>query len=123
VATAQEEKQEQEYFAERVKEQNQQEKQTMAEAKHVEPKKAEPANKVGTAEIDPIQIEVTNCPNFRESVQLLITKVADQIRAATDLNEVQAIGARLKERCGTYADGVVANTNYAPPAEVKTEKK
>lgn len=95
---------------------------TKPESKKVDEKKAEPANKTGTADVDPIQVEVNNCPNFREAVQLLINGVADQIRAATDLNEVHAIAGRLKERGGTYADAIVANTGYAATAEVKTEK-
>jgi hypothetical protein len=58
MATAQEEKTEQAYFAERVKEQNQQEKQTMADEKKTNEKKEvkkEPAKTFpGTADVDPI---------------------------------------------------------------------
>jgi hypothetical protein len=95
----------------------------MADTKHVAEKKAEPANTTSAAEIDPIQISVTNCPNFREGIIMLLEGVSAQIvEAKDDPNAVVKVASRLKERSGTYADAAVANTNYAPVPTVETEK-
>lgn len=75
------------------------------------------------ADVDPIHVAVTNCPDFRESVILLLEGVSADITAnADDPNAVRKVAARLKERGGTWADGAIANTNYAPVTGVETEK-
>jgi hypothetical protein len=75
------------------------------------------------AQIDPIQIAVTNCTDFRESVLALLNGVSAQItEVKDDPNQVAKIAAQLKERAGTWADNIVANTGYAGVTSIETEK-
>lgn len=138
MATVKEEKDEQAFFARKVEEQKQQERKehTMADTKptpthqsplvagkRVDEKKAEPANTQTQAEIDPVHIAVTNCPDFRDSIIMLLDGVAADIVAnKDDPNAVAKVASKLKERSGTYADAAVANTHYAPVPTVETEK-
>jgi hypothetical protein len=82
-----------------------------------------PANVQPQAEVDPIMVEVTNSWNLREAVQALINNIVDQIRTAkNNPDEVEKVASKLKERSGSYADAIFANTTYAPAYEVHKEE-